>query len=97
LLASPIRVRTAVKAFVKTLVEPVVSIKRRAWLNSEDVPMTKPTLSNPRLQFLLSGRIPPEKLEPRYASGMKPWVVGSQLPNSHGLNSKMVVFRAAIR
>jgi len=58
----------------------------------DDVPITYPALSKPRTHFSLFGRTPSEKFEPRYSVGTKPYVVGSQVPNSHGLNSYTVAF-----
>lgn len=48
----------------------VVFSWRRNWLKRvEDVPITYPTLSNPRMQSSESGITPAEKLEPTYRRG----------------------------
>lgn len=92
-LALPSEVRNLPRASLRRVGTLVPLSCRRNWLNrDDDVPITYPALSKPRTHFSLVGRTPPEKLEPRYSVGTKPYVVGSQVPNSQGLNSYTVAF-----
>src|SRR5271156_6174792 len=91
-LASPILPRMLLKVVFRNDGKAELLTVSRPSLKSEDeVPITKPALSNPRTHFSPFGSTPAEKFEPRYSNGAKPKVVGSNVPNSQGLNSNTVV------
>ncbi len=73
--------------------EDVFNSTRTSLKRVEEVPIMNPAWSNPRTQDPFSGTKPPEKFDPMYSSGTKPYVVGSQDPSSKGENSYTVEFK----
>ena len=69
-------------------------IFRISALKSEDeVPMMKPTLSNPLMHESFCSTWPPENCVPTYFIGAKAKSSGSQEPISKGVSSKFVAFK----